>query len=41
MIGIPILWFAAMLLLVGGLFKLIVLWFPDNFVSRGLTVLYG
>lgn len=41
MIGIPLFIFALELLLVGGLFKLFVLQFPDNFISRGLTVLYG
>jgi hypothetical protein len=39
MIGIPLIVFAAELLLVQGLFKLITLFWPDSFVSRGLVLL--
>lgn len=41
MIGIPLLAFAAMYLLVSGIFTLIVVMWPDNFVSRGLVLIRG
>jgi hypothetical protein len=41
MLAVPLIQFAAELLLVGGLFQLIILLWPDSFIGRGLTVLYG
>lgn len=41
MLAIPLIAFAAELLLVSGIFKLIVYMFPDSFIGRGLTVLTG
>lgn len=41
MLAVPLLAFAAELLLVGGIFKLIVLLWPESFIGRGLTILHG
>lgn len=41
MIGIPLVAFAAMYLLVSGLFTLVTVMWPDNFFSRGLVLIRG
>lgn len=41
MIGIPLVLFAMQLLLVLGIFKIITLFWPDSFISRGLVLLGG